>query len=282
MPRILKDLVISEVSSVDRGAGEGVKVLLMKRNTPSGDVDMTTEELQALIKKSAEEAAATATAPLQKALADTTRQLAIAKINGNPTHKAHYDSLKSEDAKKAFEDMKEEEKDEECAKVAKAAQADPAVAELAKSLSATQAENAELKKRLDAVDLEKSQADFKKRAADLGLTQDGDGELMRKAFSGDKEAQAAYEKRQLEVTAALRKQADTGALFETFGKSGPGNAANGNAYSALTAKAAELRKNDPKLSEQQAFTKVYTDPANAELKKQYLSEEARGLAKVVA
>jgi hypothetical protein len=32
MPRVLKDLHITEVSSVDRGAGEGVKVMLIKRD----------------------------------------------------------------------------------------------------------------------------------------------------------------------------------------------------------------------------------------------------------
>jgi hypothetical protein len=33
MPRLLKDLEIRDVSSVDRGAGVGVKVMLMKRDT---------------------------------------------------------------------------------------------------------------------------------------------------------------------------------------------------------------------------------------------------------
>lgn len=34
MPRLLKDLQINDVSSVDRGAGKGVKVMLMKRDAP--------------------------------------------------------------------------------------------------------------------------------------------------------------------------------------------------------------------------------------------------------
>ena len=37
--------------------------------------------------------------------------------------------------------------------------------------------------------------------------------------------------------------------------------------SSLNAKAAELRKSHPELTEAQAFAKVYTDPANAELAK---------------
>ena len=38
-----------------------------------------------------------------------------------------------------------------------------------------------------------------------------------------------------------------------------------NALDALKAKAAELRKVKPELSELQAFAKVYEDPANAKL-----------------
>ena len=38
-----------------------------------------------------------------------------------------------------------------------------------------------------------------------------------------------------------------------------------NALDALKAKAAELRKAHPELSESQAFAKVYTDPANRAL-----------------
>src|SRR6516162_5832322 len=35
MARILRNLQIREISSVDKGAGEGVKVVLMKRHDPS-------------------------------------------------------------------------------------------------------------------------------------------------------------------------------------------------------------------------------------------------------
>ncbi|MBZ4283902.1 hypothetical protein LAJ55_13920, partial [Streptococcus pneumoniae] len=89
---------------------------------------------------------------------------------------------------------------------------------------------------------------------DLGATADGDGELIRKAYSGDKEAQTAWTARLVEVNKALKAQADTGGLFSTFGSSQPG-AANGNAYQTLMTKAEELRKADSKLSPQQAFTK---------------------------
>lgn len=41
MPRLLKDLKITEVSSVDRGAGRGVKVVLMKRDDDSEEGRVT-------------------------------------------------------------------------------------------------------------------------------------------------------------------------------------------------------------------------------------------------
>lgn len=279
MPRILKDLTITEVSSVDRGAGEGVKVLLMKRLTETGAIDMDPKELAALIAKSVNEAVGTATATIQKSLDEATATITILKMS--PAHKAFYDDLKDEGAKKAFSDMDEKGRDAECAKVKKAAEVDPAVAELAKRADTLSAENADLRKRLDTVDLEKAQASFKKMAADLGATADGDGELMRKAYSGDKEAQTAWTNRIAEITKALRAQADAGGVFKTFG-SDQGGHANGNAYSSLMAKAEEYQKAHPELSIQQAFTKVYTDPSNITLKKSYESEEARGRAQVVA
>lgn len=37
MPTVLRNLKILEVSSVDRGAGEGVKIVLMKRDADTAD-----------------------------------------------------------------------------------------------------------------------------------------------------------------------------------------------------------------------------------------------------
>lgn len=226
---------------------------------------MTKEELDALIKKSAEDAAKTAVAAVTTTftteLAKRDTEIKILKMSA--THKSFYDGLKDEDAKKAFADMDEKGRDAECAKVAKAG--DPlTVADLAKRdevVGGLLTQNAEMKKRLDAMDLEKAQESFKKRAAGLGLTAEGDGELMRKAYSGDAVAQEAFEKRQAEVLKAKDAQIATSKLFDNFGNT---QAPTGKAYDALMAKAAELRKADPTLSEAQAFTKVYTDPANAE------------------
>jgi hypothetical protein len=281
MPRILKDLKITEVSSVDRGAGRGVKVLLMKRDTPStanpGDSEMTDQEIQAAIAKAATDAAATAVAAYaDKAgveLAKANREIVLLKMSA--THKAFYDQC-DEPTKKAFEGMDDEKRDAHMkANPFKKRDETVTVDDLAKrdeTVSKLLADNLDMKKRLDQADLEKAQADFKKRAADIGLTAEGDGELMRKAYAGDKASQAAFEKRQSEVTTALKKQAETGALFGEFGSAR--STELGKAMGALEAKGEEIRKAQPTLTKEQAFTKAYTDPANAELVLQYKKESA--------
>lgn len=225
---------------------------------------MTDAEIAALVTKSVEEQTSAKVAPVQKALDDANRTIAVLKMS--PKHKAFYDGLKDEGAKKAFADMKDDDKEAECEKMAKAADT-VTNADLAKrdaDFADLRKRNDDLQKRLDAADLKEAQADFAKRAAKQGLTQPGDGELMRKAFSGDKEAQTAFEKRQSEVVEGLQKQVETGALFSEFGSA---KAVTGSAYESLMAKAAELRKTEAGkgLTEAQAFTKVYEDAANREL-----------------
>lgn len=106
--------------------------------------------------------------------------------------------------------------------------------------------------------------EFAKRATDAGCPAEFGGTL-RKAYSGDRPAQTELER----VLKSLRAQADEGKLFETFGKSGSSSAC---AADELQAKADEIKKSDPNLSDQQAFTKAYTDPANREIVKRYKAE----------
>lgn len=285
MPRYLKDLKINEVSSVDKGAGRGVKVLLMKRDddaksNPSGEPKMTEQELQALIAKSVADAVAPITAANLVELAKRDHEIVLLKMS--PTHKAFYDGC-DEPTKKAFEAMDDKARDEhiknnpvkkvdDAATIADLAKRDTVVAQLV-------ADNATLTKRLDAVDLEKAQAAFVKRAADIGLTEPGDGELMRKAYAGDATAQAEFEKRQQAVAAAVKKQLETSTLFDEFGTR---KALQGTAYQAIVAKGEELRKADTTLTKEQAFAKAYEDPDNAELVKQLKVEENRARMQVVA
>ncbi len=280
MARRLTKLTINEVSSVDVGAGEGVNVVLMKRATPSdkpGESTMTDDEIKALVAKSASEAAAAAVAPVQKALDATKHELAIAKMS--PAHKAYFDGCADEATKKAFADMDEKGRDDHMAKNPMAKRADPVTNDqletVTKRLTDAEAKNALLQKRLDEADLKEAQATFKKRAADIGLTNDGDGELMRKAYSGDADAQQAFEKRQAEVRKAAEAQLSTSKLFSEFGH---GQIALGKAYDVLMGKAADLRKSQPTLTKEQAFAKVYEDPDNADTVAAYKRETSPGNA----
>jgi hypothetical protein len=283
MPRVLKDLTITEVSSVDRGAGEGVKVLLMKRaiNTPTPEeAEMTEQELNDKIAKAVAAALAPVVAASAGELAKRDAEIAVLKMS--PAHKAFMDdNCKDEASKKAFTEMDDAQRDQHMNSFKKSADAATS-GDLAKRDQVIKAQEdtiVALTKRLDAYDLEKAQAVFTKRAADLGLNEPGDGEIMRKAYAGDPTAQAQFEARQATVVAALRKQAETGALFNEFGTS---KGVVSKAYDALEAKAAELRKTDKSLTKEQAFAKVYEDPENAVLVAQNKADEARARLSVVA
>lgn len=115
-------------------------------------------------------------------------------------------------------------------------------------------------------------ATFEKRAVALGFTADK-GSIIRKAYGGDATAQAELDKLMGEMNKALVSARDTGKVFNEFGSL---QGKIGKAYDAITAKADELRKTEAGkgLSEAQAFTKVYTDPANAALVEQHKTESA--------
>lgn len=123
-----------------------------------------------------------------------------------------------------------------------------------------------------AIDLAKRDEDaavvaFGKRATDLGFEAPF-GEVLRKAFKGgDPEAIKKIE----EQIKALREQARVGKLFN---ESGSSTTVSGDGYAQLMAKAAELRKADPKLTIEQAFTKAYEDPANVATVDLYKREKA--------
>jgi len=129
------------------------------------------------------------------------------------------------------------------------------------------AQDEEIRKSRDAIAKaaeEKAVLDFAKRADDLGFGKDF-GPTLRKAYGGDVTAQLEVEKR----IAALNKQVETGQLFSNFGKSSP---QEGSAESELIAKAAEIKKAEPKLSDQQAYTRAYKDPANMAIVKRMRAE----------
>jgi hypothetical protein len=123
------------------------------------------------------------------------------------------------------------------------------------------AENTEFKKAARVIE-------FQKQAVDIGLPA-SHGEVMMKAFDGDKDAI----KKHGEMIKGMSEQIRTGKVFEEFGKAGGGEGTGATAYDQIKLKGEELRKIDPKLSPQQARTKVMTDPANAELVQRHKAEE---------
>lgn len=285
MPRILSNLTINEVSSVDKGAGEGVRVMLMKRaDAKTGDIEMTEAEMQALVGKAATEAVTKALADANKTfteeLAKRDREITLLKMTD--AQKA-YMSQCGEATQKSFAAMTAADMDKYMAANPIRKAAEPVtVDDLAKRddvVAKLLASNEALQKRLDAADHKDKLVEFGKRAKELGLTADGDAELMMKAYGGDAEAQTKFEARQATVLKALRAQTDTSVIFHEFGTAKGGT---GDAYQELTAKAAELRKAKPDLSQEQAFAKVYEDPANAEIVKRQKLEDTRARNQAVA
>ncbi len=226
---------------------------------------------EAELKKQIDEAVAKALAPVTAELAKSKRENAILKMSDK--HRQYAEDMKmSEEEKGKFAEKTPEERDAHMAKhpVEKAVQLPEAVQ---KALA--QAE--EDRKVLKALQEKDEAARFAKRAVELGAPE-AFGEVLRKAHAGDKEALAKLE---AELGKAIRGQAAqdrTSKLFAEFGKAGTGSGVS--AYDQLIAKADELvgevRKSGKKLTREQAFAKVYQDPANRELVELYKREsEAR-------
>lgn len=319
MPRLLKELTIHEVSSVDRGAGEGVKILLMKRAGAETDpvakahraferavasimadasvVDKTaaidetrkelTDHLAELAKNKPEPddmTVKTAT-ELQKALDESTARetklkndLAFASMSD--VHKGYATECKLEgDHLAAFVGKTAEQRDafikEFPPKKKPAEDCDDDEtkkrAALPESVRKQLEQADEDRKVLKALQEKDEIATFAKRATEVGLAE-ADGEIMRKAYKGDAEAQKKLDEKFKALTAQVAK----GGLFIEKGAGG-GQGQGATAYDQLMVKARELvaKGGDKPLTESQAFTKVYTDPANAELVKQHKEDEAK-------
>jgi len=272
----LTNLVFDEVSSVDKGAGEGVRVVLAKRDTAApinsttenDPMPMTADEKTALEKQIAE-TVAKSLAPVVEAhkaeLAKRDEEIMILKLS---PELQEFRKAMSPEEKKKFDAMTAEEKAEAAKETKKRAidKLDP-----------------EIKKRLDQADedrkivkalVEKDEiATFEKRAVGLGLAAT-DGEVLRKAYSGDAAAQTELDKR----LKALTEQVKVGKVFDEFGASGSGKG-DKTAYDEIVEKGAELRKTKPQLTPEQARVEVMNDPANADLMKRHNAEKVMKLSR---
>ncbi len=130
------------------------------------------------------------------------------------------------------------------------------------------AQNAEIAKQaaeLAKRDEAEAIARFEKRATDLGFEPQF-GATLRKAYGGDVAAQTKIERR----IAGLNRQIEEGALFMSFGKSGP---KEGSAESEFVAKVEAARKADPKLTHAQAYARTYKAKENADLVRRMTAEQ---------
>ncbi len=252
--------------------------------TVKGDEPMTTEEkarMDALEKSN-------------KELMGTVSKLALEKaVDKLPTDQAEYvakklkkaDGTADDEAIAAFVKMTDEEKAKKLAEAK--AEDERAAGNFDKSidsaiashplLKAMQTENSVLVQKLSVFEKADEVTAFAKRATDLGLPAEH-GEVMRKAYGGDKEAIAKHEL----LLKALRSQVDTGALFKEFGTSETRVATN--AYAEIRAKAEELKKSElgKGLSIHQCVNKVMTDPANAELVARNKTESLKKMGAIAA
>lgn len=217
-----------------------------------GLADTATEaEVTAAITK-----ALTATKTSADALAKATIDLAIAKAAMSDDEKAHHDGLKDDDAKEKFRAMSGSERK------AKMAKRDELPEHIRKQL----AEADDMRKRLAALEDKDELAVIAKRAIEIGLPE-GEAATIQKAYRGDKTAVDKI----LDVVKALTAQVKAAGLFKEIGD-GRNDGRTGSAYDELVAKADELRKKDTNLTKEQAFAKVYADPANADIAKRERAE----------
>lgn len=249
MPKELYDVEITEISLVDRGANADAKVLLLKRDTED-EVTTKTDQL----------------APVMDALSKAEERLATLD-----------ESLREAQAEIAKRDARIDELE----KVAKAdkPQADPSedvlknapepVRKMVEALTARVSASEAVVKRMQD---EREMQDFAKRAGQferLTVDQKTFGPLLHRIAKGTSTTADADEvERVLKAADAALKAG--GAPFVEIGKSGGDRAASAEA--AIAAKADEIRKRDPKLTQEQAATQALSEDPS--LYRRYLAERA--------
>lgn len=186
---------------------------------------------------------------LEDNLAKALGEIAILKMSDK--HKEYADKASmTPEQKAAFAAKTPDERDAHMAKNS----VEKALPEsVQKALADAAADRVKLAKLLEKDEI----TTFGKRAVSIGLPEEY-GDTLRKAYSGDATAISKIE----QTIKGLTEQVKTGKIFEEFGTA---KGATSTAEDQIMAKAEELRKVNPKLSQQQAYTKVYTDPANREL-----------------
>jgi len=112
--------------------------------------------------------------------------------------------------------------------------------------------------------------EFVAKAAEVNLVGKADevGDMLKAIAKTD----SALADKVLGVLKTAHARINESGLFTEIGKENPSGAVT-SAYDKIAAKAAELRKTSPALTEAQAFTKVYD--SDSELREQYLKERSK-------
>jgi hypothetical protein len=162
------------------------------------------------------------------------------------------------------EEEEEEEEDDEEEKKKKALQALPA------GIRKMIADGQDAINRVQKLENEASLVRYTQQAVEAGLPA-AEGVTLQKAYSGDKEA--------IDKIVALTKSgfaaAKAAGAFKEFGSTGSGG--TGTAFEQFTSLAVQYLKDHPneKLTPEQAFSKVYQDPAHKSLRVQDARETGR-------
>lgn len=247
-------LVPDEVEKVIRAAAAAIDVT-------KGET--MTDQTSAAIKKALGLADTATEADVLKAItaiakdeiAKRDQEIAILKLP--EPHRVHAGKLSGEPLAK-FIAMAPAERDAEIIK------AKPAIdPEVQKRLDDAAEDRKVLKTLQDKDEL----ATFTKRAVEIGLAE-ADGETLRKAHKGDKDALGKLEG----VIKGLAEQVRTGKVFSEFGHSNTVDATS--AAGRMDAAVAELQKADSKLGRDQAIAKIAEsrDPKHQEVWKSYKAE----------
>lgn len=235
---------------------------------------MIDDAVAAASKKAAEDAVA----PLAKSLAEKDAEIAILKMSDK--HKKFHDSLSSDDAKKKFAGMTADERDAHMQSQARKYADDPVI-------KAQAEENATLKKRIQDLEDKDALALAKADARELGMTAENCGEILMKSRRGDPDAHKQFEAYVGSLQKQLRAAHVSGKIFNEIGKGGgPGgggsSGSGGAALDEINAMATALKAQKPDLSFQQAYAKVASDPANAELVARESQERLAKIQKTAA
>lgn len=229
------------------------KVLGLADSASEQDVIAAVTKLAAAETHAKDDQIAKLTADLAAATKAATVAAELAKADFSDAERAFYNNLSDDAAKDAFR------KADHAGRMTQMEKREPELLELAKAV----AEREELKKRVAKLEEDKALAEFTKEAIDAGLPESEGRNWMlmaKNAKTPEEKAAVAKFKGHLKSAIAAAKE---GGIFKEFGASGQIGPVS--ALDELNAKAAELRKSDPKLTKDQAFAKVYGDPENAKL-----------------